>query len=213
MMQLFHNHIFLWCALIFGGFFNGSVMFSRLLPLLIAGKDVTAESDDRNPGAANAFTTCGVAVGMLCLLLDMLKGFLPVFLGRMLLNTEDLLFALVIVSPVLGHAIAPLNRFRGGKCISTSFGVTIALMPGCLAAPILALLYILFSTLIRIKPHRRRSILVFGLFALLTVPPLLYAGKISYALACAVIAVTAIYKHHRAPQEQPAEEKNRAMRS
>ena len=207
MMQLLHNEVFLWCALIVGGFFCGSVMFSRLLPLLLTGKDVSAENADRNPGAANAFSTCGVAVGMLCLLLDMFKGFLPVLLGRLLLNTNDLLFALVIVAPVLGHAIAPLNRFHGGKCIATSFGVTIALMPGCLAAPILALLYILFSTLIRIKPHRRRSILAFGLFALLIVPPLLYAGKTSYALACAAIALIAIYKHHHAPQEEPAQEK------
>lgn len=210
MTQLFHNDIFLWCLLIFGGFFNGSIMFSRLLPLLITGKDVSAESDDRNPGAANAFTTCGVAIGLLCLLLDMLKGFLPVLLGRMFLNTNDLLFALVIVAPVLGHAIAPLNRFHGGKCIATSFGVTIALMPGCLAAPILALLYILFSTLIRVKPHRRRSIVTFGLFALLTSPPLLYAGKTAYAIACAAIAMTAIYKHHRAPQNEPKKEKNHA---
>lgn len=207
MTQLFHNGAFLWCILISGGFFNGSVMFSRLLPLLITGKDVSAESDDRNPGAANAFSACGVALGMLCLLLDMLKGFLPVLLGRLFLNTNNLLFALVIVAPVLGHAIAPLNRFHGGKCIATSFGVTIALMPKCLAAPILALLYILFSTLIRVKPHRRRSIVTFGLFALLIVPPLLYAGKTSYALGCAVIALTAIYKHHRAPQEEPAREK------
>ena len=140
MTQLFHNEIFLWCALIIGGFLCGSIMFSRLLPLLIAGKDVSAESSDRNPGAANAFSACGVAIGMLCLLLDMLKGFLPVLLGRLLLNTNDLLFAAVIVAPVLGHAIAPLNRFHGGKCIATAFGVTIALMPGCLAAPTLALL-------------------------------------------------------------------------
>lgn len=210
MTQLFHNDIFLWCLLIFGGFFNGSIMFSRLLPLLLTGKDVSAESDDRNPGAANAFTACGVAIGLLCLLLDMLKGFLPVLLGRMFLNTNDLLFALVIVAPVLGHAIAPLNRFHGGKCIATSFGVTIALMPGCLAAPILALLYILFSTLIRVRPHRRRSIVTFGLFALLTSPPLLYAGKTAYAIACAAIAMTAIYKHHRAPQNEPKKEKNHA---
>lgn len=207
MIQLFHNEIFLWCVLIFGGFLCGSIMFSKLLPLLIAGKDVTAESDDRNPGAANAFSTCGVAVGMLCLLLDMLKGFLPVLVGRLLLNTDDLLFALVIAAPVLGHAIAPLNRFRGGKCIATSFGVTIALMPQCLAAPILALLYILFSTLIRVKSHRRRSIVVFGLFALLSCTLLLSIGQTSYAIACAFIALTAIYKHHRAPQEQPAQEK------
>lgn len=203
MLQLFHNQLFLWCILTAGGFLFGSVLFSKLLPLLLFGRDVSAESGDRNPGAANAFATCGVAVGMLCLLLDMFKGFLPVLLGRLLLDTSDPLFALVILAPVLGHAIAPFNRFHGGKCIATSFGVTIALMPQCLAAPILAVLYILFSTVVRIRSHRRRSIITFGAFIAVSVPLLLYVRQISYAIACVAIALTAIYKHLRAPAEAP----------
>ena len=206
MLQLLHNQLFLWLVITVGGFLCGSILFSKLLPLLISGKDVSAESDDHNPGAANAFATCGVAIGMLCLLLDMLKGFLPVLLGRLLLDTNDPLFALVILAPVLGHAIAPLNHFHGGKCIATSFGVTIALMPQCLAAPILAILYILFSTVIRIRSHRRRSILAFGVFIAVSVPLLLHVGQTSYAIACVAIALTAIYKHHRAPAEVPKQE-------
>ncbi len=198
------DRLTLWLLLIAGGFLSGSILYSRILPLLLTGKDVSAESDDHNPGAANAFMTCGFAIGMLCLLLDIGKGLLPVLLSRRFLDPANPFFALLIIAPVLGHAIAPFNHFRGGKCIATSFGVLLGLLPQCLAVVALAILYILFSTIIRVRPHRRRSILVFALFGAITVPLLLYAGKLSYALGCAGIAMTVIWRHLRVPAEVPA---------
>ena len=111
----------IWLALILGGFMLGSVMFSRILPRLIKGKDVTKLSDDGNPGAANVFSTCGIVLGMLCLLLDMGKGFAPVLLAQHLVDIHSMRFSAVLIAPVLGHALAPLNHFRGGKCIATAF--------------------------------------------------------------------------------------------
>ena len=198
------DRLTLWLLLLAGGFLSGSILYSRILPLLLTGKDVSAESDDRNPGAANAFMTCGPAIGALCLLLDVGKGLLPVLLARRFLDPAEPLFALIVIAPVLGHAVAPFNRFHGGKCIATSFGVLLGLLPQCLAVVALAVLYIVFSTVIRVRPHRRRSILVYALFAVIMVPLLLYAGKLSYALGCAGISVTVIWRHLRAPSEVPA---------
>ena len=110
-----------WLLFIVGGFLSGSVMFSALLPRRLLGRDVPAESDDRNPGAGNVFTHCGVPMGMLCLFMDMAKGFVPVFLAARFADTASMLFALVIAAPVLGHALAPLYHFLGGKCIATAF--------------------------------------------------------------------------------------------
>lgn len=198
------DRLTLWLLLLAGGFLSGSVLYSRILPLLLTGKDVSAESDDRNPGAANAFMACGPAVGALCLLLDIGKGLLPVLLSRRFLDPAEPLFALILLAPVLGHAVAPFNRFRGGKCIATSFGVLLGILPQCLAVVALAILYIFFSTVIRVRPHRRRSILVYALFAAVMTPLLLYAGKLSYALGCVGIAATVIWRHLRAPSEAPA---------
>ena len=200
------DRLTLWLLLLAGGFLSGSVLYSRILPLLLTGKDVSAESDDRNPGAANAFMACGPAVGALCLLLDIGKGLLPVLLSRRFLDPAEPLFALILLAPVLGHAVAPFNRFRGGKCIATSFGVLLGILPQCLAVVALAILYIFFSTVIRVRPHRRRSILVYALFAAVMTPLLLYAGKLSYALGCVGIAATVIWRHLRAPSEAPAHE-------
>lgn len=195
------RELFLWTGLIIGGFLLGSVMFSQLLPQVLLKRDVAAESDDHNPGASNVFASCGVALGLLCLCLDLLKGFLPVFAARRLLGTDSLLFSVVMAAPVLGHAIAPLNHFRGGKCIATSFGVTLGLLPVSYACAVLAASYILFSTVLKVDPHRRRSIAAFGLFGTLTAASPLRCGRTSIALGCAAVALTAIFKHTNRFQE------------
>lgn len=185
----------LWFLLIVGGFFLGSIMFSQILPKLLLQKDVCAEHEDRNPGASNVFASCGVCMGLLCLGLDMFKGFFPVYAACSLLDTEDLLFSAVIVAPVLGHAIAPLNQFHGGKCIATAFGVTLGLLPVSQVCLILAASYILFSTAVKIPSHRKRSIAAFGVFGILASAVLLCDGRVSIALGCILVALTAIVKH------------------
>ena len=61
------------------GFLSGSILYSALLPRWLRGIDIVAGSDDHNPGAANAFLLAGPQVGVLCVLCDLAKGFLPVF--------------------------------------------------------------------------------------------------------------------------------------
>lgn len=189
--------IFLWLTFIMGGFLFGSVLFSKIIPKIAMNSDVCAVSSDSNPGAANVFMNCGVALGFLCLALDMLKGFIPVFVAVFFLNTEKLYFSAVMAAPVLGHALGVFDRMRGGKCISTSFGVLIGIMPVSRIGFLLAALYILFSTLIKLKPNRIRSIVTFALFAVGSAVILNIMGKYSVALGCAVISATAIIKHLR----------------
>ena len=170
-------------------------MFSYLLPKQLMNKDICAEHPDQNPGAANVFLSCGVEMGLLCLFLDMAKGFLPVCIALRRLGTDSLWFSAVMAAPVLGHAMGPLNHMRGGKCIATSFGVLLALLPASNVVYILAALYILFSTVVKLNPHSKRSIVTFGLFALISVPLLLLGHKGYIAIGCAVIAITVIHKH------------------
>ena len=60
---------------------SGSVLYCRFVPLLLLKKDICALSPDKNPGAANVFVHCGVPMGLLCLVLDMAKGGVPVALA------------------------------------------------------------------------------------------------------------------------------------
>lgn len=186
---------FLWAVFILGGFLFGSVMFCSLLPKTIAHINLSEISDDGNPGAFNVFRHCGAKLGIPCLLLDLLKGFLPVFLAGLFTDRGSWLFAAVIVAPVLGHAIGMFNRFRGGKCIATAFGVTAGLIPATFVFFLLAALYILFSTIVKITPNRRRSIAVFTLFGVGAFLILIAGNQFPLAAGCALISIVANIKH------------------
>lgn len=186
-----------YAAIFIGGFLLGGVMFSWHIPKLIAKTDICELSIDHNPGSANVFSSCGWKLGLLCLLLDMAKGFLPVFVAyRVLkLSTDNLLFAAVMTAPVIGHAIAPFCKKGGGKCIATGFGVMIALLPLSRVGLILAALYILFSTIVKINPIRIRSIVTFSIFGVLSAGTAAYTEKYSIGLGCVLIALIVIIRH------------------
>ena len=171
-------------------------MFCKIIPKLFLHKDICEISDDGNPGAFNAIKHCGKKVVILCLLFDLLKGFVPVFLASMLMDKNGALFTLVMIMPVLGHAVGLFNRFHGGKCIAVSFGVMFGILPvSWIGIVALAALYILFSTAIKVKPNRLRSIIVYALFGAVTSIVFCLVGLESVAAGCGLIAVIAIVKH------------------
>ena len=206
------TEIILWVACILNGFLLGSIMFSQLIPQIFLHKDICEISDDHNPGSTNVFTSCGIFWVMLCLCLDLAKGFLPVFLGVQILKTDHLLFAAVLIAPVLGHAVAPFNHLHGGKCISTAFGALLGLYPLTKIVFLLAGIYIILSTILRIPSTRIRSIITFSLFGILSTVILLHINQYSIALGCFLISFIAIIKHSKlfayVQIETPVIEKN-----
>ena len=55
----------------------------------------------------------GVGMGSVCLLCDVGKGFVPVFVAAQQLERTGLLFSLLIAAPVAGHAFSPWKREKG----------------------------------------------------------------------------------------------------
>lgn len=78
---------------------------------------------DGNPGAVNAFKVAGFWLGSLGLLLDFLKGTVPVAIGYWHFHLTGIPLAALIITPVLGHIFSPWLGLRGGKGIATTFGV------------------------------------------------------------------------------------------
>ncbi|MCB0795455.1 MAG: glycerol-3-phosphate 1-O-acyltransferase PlsY [Flavobacteriales bacterium] len=94
------------------------------------------EHGSMNAGATNTFRVLGVRAGVPVLLIDMLKGFVPVrvlpaFSGLEPGTDEWIALRLVLaLCTVLGHLYPVFAGFRGGKGIATSFGGVVALHPG-----------------------------------------------------------------------------------
>lgn len=188
-----------WLIAVAVGFLSGSVLYSKLLPRLFLKKDICETAADKNPGASNVFKSCGIGFGLLCLALDMLKAYLPVRIALLTLGSESLWFSAVMAAPVAGHAVGLFDGFHGGKCIAASFGVMIALLDITPIGLLLAAIYIFFSTLWKITPNSRRSIVTFTLFGILSFGILLYQGKPPLALGTLAISGIAVFRHVHAP--------------
>lgn len=103
-------------------FFCGSLPLSVWLGRLALGKDIS-QYGDGNPGAANVWRAGGGRWGMLAVLLDFLKGAVPVGLANFVFGLEGWQMAAVAVAPILGHAFSPFLGFQGGKALAVTFGI------------------------------------------------------------------------------------------
>jgi len=82
----------------------------------------------RNIGATNVFRTVGKKLGAITLLGDILKGFLPVVIARVSIDSYFWVGAVALVA-FLGHLYPIFLKFKGGKGIATGLGVFLALAP------------------------------------------------------------------------------------
>ena len=80
----------------------------------------------KNPGATNVLRSGSKAAAVVTLLLDALKGWLPVVLVRWYgrrWGLDDGTVALVGLAAFLGHLYPVFFRFQGGKGVATALGV------------------------------------------------------------------------------------------
>ena len=141
------------------GYLSGSLLWAKFFGNLLAKEDITAASLDGNPGTSNAFRYGGFWCGCLTLCCDMLKGFLPVALYfHSAESLPTLGLALVMAAPVMGHNYSVFHGFRGGKGIAVSFGCLLGLAPDLRPALLLAVMFVVFSVVIKITPHYYRTL-------------------------------------------------------
>ena len=84
----------------------------------------------KNPGATNVLRSGNKAAAVVTLLLDALKGWLPVVLVRWYgqpYGLEDGTVALVGLAAFLGHLFPVFFRFIGGKGVATALGVLLGI--------------------------------------------------------------------------------------
>ena len=102
----------------FFGYLSGSVLYSYLIPKYFCHVDVRTVNEDQNPGAFNAFSVAGPRIGLLCVLCDIGKGFLPVFLAAhsSAVSMGSWIFALILLAPVAiiqPHSLRSIVSFSG----------------------------------------------------------------------------------------------------
>ena len=191
-----------------------------------------------NIGATNVLRVLGKRYGIPCLLLDALKGFIPVAMAVNLIQISgrqiqvplglpeawamnlaaadavkgQMAHILTALFAVLGHNYSPWVGFKGGKGIATSAGVLLALMPFAVLL-LLAVWGLLFAFTRYVSVA---SIGAAAILPLLTLWGSWHHGRIQdgtwnkplFALTLA-IALMAIWKHRANIQRLRAGTENR----
>lgn len=110
----------------------GSIPTAYIFGRLLKGIDIR-NFGSGNVGATNAFRTLGRGWGIAILLLDIIKGFLPVMLLGSLLNYQynfeqnQNLFIIIGLGAICGHNWTLFLNFKGGKGVATTLGVLLGL--------------------------------------------------------------------------------------
>ena len=101
---------------------------SAIILCRIAGLPDPRTEGSGNPGATNVKRIAGSKLAALVLVIDIVKGSLPVLLA-VLLGLSETWLALVALAAFLGHLYPIFFQFQGGKGVATALGGFIVLSP------------------------------------------------------------------------------------
>lgn len=114
-------------AVLLGAYLIGSLS-SAVVLCKVAGLPDPRTQGSGNPGATNVLRFGGKKLAATVLIIDVLKGVIPVVIGR-LLGLEPVLLAAIALLAFLGHLYPVFFQFRGGKGVATALGAFLALSP------------------------------------------------------------------------------------
>ena len=125
----------------------GAIPFGLLFSRAV-GKDVRQEGSG-NIGATNVNRVLGKKLGVLTLLCDVLKGFVPVWLAAMYLEPSaeaGWIVASCGLAAVVGHMFSLYLGFSGGKGVATALGVFVYFSPVAIFLALLLFVAVVYGT-------------------------------------------------------------------
>jgi glycerol-3-phosphate acyltransferase PlsY len=149
----------------------GAIPFSYIAGKILKGIDLRQHGSG-NLGASNCYRILGPRVALIVLLLDVAKGFFPVFFAdRLQLESvtagvgDQWLALAAMFASILGHLFCPYLKFTGGKGIATSAGAFLALSPWAFLGAFI-IFFLIFAT--------RRIVSLASISASVTLPLFVY---------------------------------------
>lgn len=163
----------------------GSVPTGYILGSL-AGVDVRHQGSG-NVGATNVARVVGKRQGILTLVLDVLKGILPVTAAA-LIDMSPSIIAVCGASAFLGHLYPIFLKFDGGKGVATALGVILAIAP-----PVAGILMLLFGLIV----VATKWVSLGSIVAAVAAPIMFYVFSLdgSYTTMGAFMALMVVLRH------------------
>ena len=174
-------------VIIIGAYLIGSLS-SAIILCKLAGLPDPRTQGSGNPGATNVLRFGGKKLAATVLLLDVVKGILPVVVA-IFLGLNEVGLAATALAAFLGHLFPVFFQFKGGKGVATALGGFLALSPLLAGA-------ILLSWLIIFKASRISSLSAIIAASLGPVYSLWLIDSINARWIILVIALLLVARHH-----------------
>ena len=172
----------------------GSIPFGLILTKIFTSEDIRYKGSG-NIGATNVTRLAGTALGLLTLVLDFAKGYVPVYIaGQMtvlrLSPTGEFYMCLVLLAAFFGHLYPVYMKFKGGgKGVATAAGGFCMI-----SAPALLVVVFIFMMIIYFYNHVSSGSLA-GVFVL---PFVLWGvDKSPIIIFSAVLTAVCIFIRHK----------------
>jgi glycerol-3-phosphate acyltransferase PlsY len=185
-------------ALLVLSYLIGGTPTSYIVGKVFHGKDLR-EHGSGNLGATNAFRVLGARSAIPVVIVDIAKGFVPVWFFPPLAGVG---FGWTLgfgAAAILGHMFSVWVGFKGGKGMATSAGVFLGLAPWAVLVGLVVWMVLAFSTgyvsvasiaaalvtppLVALTPHRGGSTLLWFSVALAAVVVWAHRGNIGRLLS------------------------------
>ncbi|MEZ0261793.1 MAG: glycerol-3-phosphate 1-O-acyltransferase PlsY [Alphaproteobacteria bacterium] len=111
---------------VIGGYLSGSVPYGLIISKMLGAGDIRAAGSG-NIGATNVLRVAGKGAAAATLLLDALKGAVPVLVALNVHTSEPQDYAVMAgLAAFFGHLFPVWLKFKGGKGVATALGIIFA---------------------------------------------------------------------------------------
>ncbi|MDD7409649.1 glycerol-3-phosphate 1-O-acyltransferase PlsY [Fusobacterium gastrosuis] len=169
-------------------YFAGAIPSGVWIGKIFKGIDVR-DYGSKNSGATNCYRVMGAKLGIAVLVVDILKGFLPMLIAfKYVTGPFQTVFLGMVI--ILAHTYSCFINFKGGKGVATSLGVFLFLAPYV----ILVLILVFFTVFAMFRYVSLASIISAG-----ALPILVFimdkSNNIYLFVLSLIIGVFVIYRH------------------
>lgn len=172
-------------------YFFGSIPSGVWIGKTFKGIDIRTVGS-KNSGATNAYRNLGAVYGIMTLVIDALKGYLPLLVASKMGVSEKYIVVIGLIA-ILGHSFSCFLNFKGGKGVATSLGVFLFLAPKAIGIATLGFLIVVFFT----RYVSLSSITAAIILPIMTMilPAKDGVDKLTLSILSVFIGVFVIYKH------------------
>ena len=171
----------------------GSIPTGFLMTKIFVGSDIRS-AGSMNVGATNVYRVAGKLPGFLTLIIDIIKGVIVVTLVAEFCYTYlpdvDYVFYKTFLGliVILGHIYSVFLKFKGGKGVATTIGVTAAIAPLVLSVSLVVWLIVFIPT-----NYVSLGSLAFGMA--LPISALFFDQPFYVVIFCVILCIINTYKH------------------